>query len=105
LFFQYHIEPVFAPVKAPVTIVTTTDPVNDDLIRDVARDLGDEWKKIAQLLNVTRPRIQAILRDVQVYDKTEEDARYEMLMCWLKKMPKATDKVCFHVFHSCSCML
>ncbi|XP_021350911.1 death domain-containing protein 1-like [Mizuhopecten yessoensis] len=90
---KYHIEPAYIPVTAPVTIIKTTDPVDDDLIRDLARDMGDEWKRVAQLLNVSRARIQAILRNVQISDKSEEDARYEMLLNWLKKMPKSTDKV------------
>ncbi|XP_060082127.1 death domain-containing protein 1-like [Ylistrum balloti] len=90
---KYHIEPAYIPVVAPVTIITTTDPVDDDLIRDLARDMGDEWKKIGHLLNVSRARIQAIIRNVAVSDRSEEDARYEMLLNWLKKMPKSTDKV------------
>ncbi|XP_033724899.1 death domain-containing protein 1-like [Pecten maximus] len=90
---KYHIEPAYMPVAAPVTIITTTDPVDDGLIRDLARDMGDEWKKVAHSLNVSRARIQAILRNVQVSDRSEEDARYEMLLNWLKKMPKSTDKV------------
>lgn len=81
------------PVTAPVTIITTTDPVDDELMRDLARDMGEEWRKLAQLLNVNRVRLQAIIRNVQVSDKSEEDARFEMLMNWLKRMPKSTDKV------------
>lgn len=90
---KYHIEPAYVPVAAPVTIIKTTDPVDDGLIRDLARDMGDEWKKVAHSLNVSRARIQAIMRNVQVSDRSEEDARYEMLLNWLKKMPKSTDKV------------
>lgn len=80
-------------MKAPVIIVNETDPINENLMRFLAEQMGDEWKKVAQNLNVSRARIQAILRNTQICDGTEEDARYEMLMSWLKKMPKAVDKV------------
>ncbi|KAK3095023.1 hypothetical protein FSP39_009314 [Pinctada imbricata] len=90
---KYHIEPSPVPVFAPVTIKNTTDPVNDDLMRYLAMEMGDEWRKVAQTLNVSRARIQAIIRNSQIKDATDEDMRYEMLMTWLKKMPKSIDKV------------
>lgn len=82
------------PVKAPVTIVNDSDPINENLMRYLAVEMGEEWRRLAQILNVSRARMQAILRNIQISDGTEEDARYEMLMSWLKKMPKAVDKVC-----------
>lgn len=90
---KYNLESSPVPVKAPVIIVNDADPINENLIRFLAEQMGDEWKKVAQNLNVSRARLQAILRNIQVSDGTEEDARYEMLMSWLKKMPKSVDKV------------
>lgn len=90
---KYNLESSPVPVKAPVTIVNESDPINENLIRYLAVEMGDEWRRVAQNLNVSRARIQAILRNIQISDGTEEEARYEMLMSWLKKMPKAVDKV------------
>ncbi|WAR28950.1 DTHD1-like protein [Mya arenaria] len=78
--FQYHVEQNSTVHRAPVTIRNTTDPVNDDLVRFLAEELGDEWKT-------------AILRNLAYGDCSEVDAKYDMLMTWLKKTPKAVDKV------------
>ena len=86
------------PNTAPVTIISTTDPVDVDMMRDLARDMGEEWRVIANNLNISRARMQAIIRNVQCGDRSEEDIKYDMLLCWLKKMPKATDKV--HIISS-----
>lgn len=90
---KYHVEPAPLPVQAPVVIRNDSDPVNDDLMRHLAADMGDEWRKVAMTLNISRARIQAILRNTQIGESTEEDARYQMLITWLKKMPKSIDKV------------
>ncbi|CAG2186402.1 unnamed protein product [Mytilus edulis] len=90
---KYNLESSPVPVKAPVTIVNDSDPINENLMRYLAVEMGEEWRRLAQILNVSRARMQAILRNIQISDGTEEDARYEMLMSWLKKMPKAVDKV------------
>ena len=86
-------EPSPVPLQAPVVIRNDSDPVNDDLMRHLAADMGDEWRKVAMTLNISRARIQAILRNTQISDSTDEDARYQMLITWLKKMPKSIDKV------------
>lgn len=93
MYLQYHVEPAPLPVQAPVVIRNDSDPVNDDLMRHLAADMGDEWRKVAMTLNISRARIQAILRNTQIGESTEEDARYQMLITWLKKMPKSIDKV------------
>ncbi|KAL3885307.1 hypothetical protein ACJMK2_025385 [Sinanodonta woodiana] len=90
---KYHVEPNKSPRRAPITIVNDRDPINEQLMRQLAEEMGDEWKTVAYLLNVSKARVQAIQRNVNVYDLPEEDARFDMLMTWLKKMPKATDKV------------
>ena len=81
------------PLQAPVVIRNDSDPINDDLMRHLAADMGDVWRKVAITLNISRARIKAILRNTQVSDSTDEDARYQMLITWLKKMPKSIDKV------------
>ncbi|XP_052785943.1 death domain-containing protein 1-like [Mya arenaria] len=90
---KYHVEQNSTVHRAPVTIRNTTDPVNDDLVRFLAEELGDEWKTVGNYLSVSKPRIQAILRNLAYGDCSEVDAKYDMLMTWLKKTPKAVDKV------------
>lgn len=92
-YFQYHVEPSPIPHQAPVLIRNDSDPVNDDLMRQLAAEMGEEWRKIAITLNISKARIQAIIRNAQITDSTDEDARYQMLITWLKKMPKSIDKV------------
>lgn len=50
-------------------------------------------QQLAGHLNVSKPRVQAIIRNMQYGDTTDVDARFDMLMTWLKKTPKAVDKV------------
>ncbi|XP_053387400.1 death domain-containing protein 1-like isoform X2 [Mercenaria mercenaria] len=90
---KYHIEQNTAVVRAPVTIHNTSDVVNEQLLRFVAEELGEEWKTVASHLNVSKPRVQAIIRNMQYGDQSDADARFDMLMTWLKKTPKAVDKV------------
>lgn len=52
------------------------------------------WQfQVASHLNVSKPRVQAIIRNIQYGDQSDADARFDMLMTWLKKTPKAIDKV------------
>lgn len=52
------------------------------------------WQfQVANHLNVSKPRVQAIIRNIQYGDQSDADARFDMLMTWLKKTPKAVDKV------------
>ncbi|ESO89736.1 hypothetical protein LOTGIDRAFT_164757 [Lottia gigantea] len=90
---KYHIEPNAIPVKAPIKIHNTKDPVNEDTMKDLAVELGDEWKKVAHYLNVNRIRLQSILRDMNIGERTFDEAKFDMLMTWLKRVPKAADKV------------
>ncbi|XP_046546528.1 death domain-containing protein 1-like [Haliotis rubra] len=90
---KYHIEPSSVPVKAPITIHNTRDPVNEDYMHSLAAELGEEWRKVAHYLNVQRVRLQAILRNMQLGERSDEDAKFDMLMTWLKRAPKSCDKV------------
>ena len=77
--------------KAPVTIKNVIDPINDETIRDIAGELGDEWQKMAQFLNLKRMRIQAILRNHPGSD--DEEAKQQMLLTWAKRVPRGLQKV------------
>ncbi|XP_071113807.1 uncharacterized protein [Haliotis cracherodii] len=76
-------------------------PVDNELLLHLARELGDEWKKMAQYLNVRRTRIQAILRQNVNNDNTHKV--YDMLTTWSKRLPRAVDRVDIlcHALMSC----
>ena len=58
------------------------------LFRDIAASLvGDEWRRLARRLGITRIRIEAIEHDYH------DDAPYYMLLAWFKRVPRSTDKV------------
>ncbi|CAG5134374.1 unnamed protein product [Candidula unifasciata] len=59
----------------------------------LAASLGDEWKQVGHYLGVQRARIQAIMRNVTVGERSEQEAKYDMLVTWLKGAAKALDKV------------
>lgn len=90
---QYHVRSNPAPATAKLSIVTKSDPVNEDLVLYLAENLGDEWFKLAYQLNICHSRIQAIIRNAQAQDQTEDFAKYQMIMTWLKRAPKASNKV------------
>lgn len=54
--------------------------------------LGKEWKDVAAQLNLKPMRIQAILRNH--VNKDTAETRFDMLVTWAKRVPKAVDKVC-----------
>ncbi|XP_064627950.1 death domain-containing protein 1-like [Lineus longissimus] len=84
-------EPPQPILKAPVQF--KSDGVIDEaLFRQLSADLGDEWKLLAAALSVKRARIQAILRD-HVSNSDSEEAIYDMLVTWVKKIPRSMDKV------------
>ena len=64
--------------------------VNNDFLRHLAAELGDEWRQLAENLNVKRGRLAAILRN-NINDPDE--AVYEMLVTWAKQVPLATSTV------------
>ena len=77
--------------KAPISIRNSDYSLDEDTIRRVAQSLGDEWTKVATYLNIKKQRIQAILRNNTTGE--EEDVKYDMLMTWMKKLPRSTNKV------------
>ncbi|XP_059140663.1 death domain-containing protein 1-like isoform X1 [Physella acuta] len=90
---KYHIEPNTEPLRAPVHAVEAQGPIDKDLLMDIADQLGDEWKKVAHHLGVHRARVQAIVRNVTVGERPGREAKYEMLVTWIKSAAKALDKV------------
>ncbi|CAL1545348.1 unnamed protein product [Lymnaea stagnalis] len=90
---KYHITPSTEPVKAPVVIPETDGPVDRELLMTIAEQLGDEWKKVAHYLGVHRARVQAIARNVAVGERSDREAKYDMLVTWIKGAAKALDKV------------
>ena len=58
------------------------------LFREISSGLlGDEWRRLARRLGLTRIRIEAIDRDYP------DDTPYYMLLAWFKRVPRSTDKV------------
>ena len=75
-------------------------PDTKDVLEYVATELGDEWKMLAQLLNLKSVRIQAILRQ-NTANPDPKKIRYDMLVSWAKRIPRSANKVsskkCFTV--------
>ncbi|GAB1600305.1 uncharacterized protein LOC115227399 [Argonauta hians] len=88
-----HILPNPVHIRAQVVIRNRDDPVNEVLMQELAIALGDEWRRLSHQLNITSIRLQAIWRNTQACEWKEEQAKYEMLMTWLKTLPKCVDKI------------
>jgi len=65
--------------------------VDGDMLRHLATGLGDEWRPLANCLGIRSIRQQAITRNGNATERQE--AVYDMLTSWMKKMPRATNKV------------
>ncbi|GFN79299.1 Death domain-containing protein 1-like [Plakobranchus ocellatus] len=89
---KYHIQPNTVPKKAPVAISEKSGTM-EDLLTYVSGALGEEWRKVAHYLGVHRARVQAIIRNVHVGERDETEAKYDMLLTWLKGAPKSADKM------------
>jgi len=65
------------------------------MLRHLATEVGDEWRRLAQCLGIRSIRQQAIIRKTNAAGSSEarRDAIYDMLASWMKKMPRAADKV------------
>ena len=68
------------------------DPITDDILREISGDLGDEWQKLAHVLNVKKVRIQAIMKK-NITEKKDDEAKYDMLITWAKKVPRGLNEV------------
>ncbi|XP_045204736.2 titin homolog [Mercenaria mercenaria] len=66
-------------------------PLTNGVLRYIAGMLGKEWKEVAAHLGLKPMRIQAILRNH--VNKDTAETRFDMLVTWAKRVPKAVDKV------------
>ncbi|CAF3628071.1 unnamed protein product [Rotaria socialis] len=77
-----------APVQKSLTSFTGEGVLTPTLFRDMSTSLnGDEWRRLARRLGMTRIRIEAIEHDYH------DDAPYYMLLAWFKRVPRSSDKV------------
>jgi len=72
------------------------------MLRHLANELGDEWRRLAKCLGIRRVRHHAIIKNnssssssttADTDTQSQRDAVYDMLSCWMKKMPRAANKV------------
>ncbi|CAD5110688.1 DgyrCDS63 [Dimorphilus gyrociliatus] len=78
--------------KAPVGLKAEGHDVIDlEYLKHLSEELGEEWKKLASYLNVKKVRIQAIMRNN--INSESENAVYDMLVTWAKKVPRSVNKV------------
>ncbi|CAF1259707.1 unnamed protein product [Rotaria sordida] len=76
------------PIQKSLTTFTGEGILTPTLFRDMSTSLvGDEWRRLARRLGMTRIRIEAIEHDYH------EDAPYYMLLTWFKRVPRSSDKV------------
>jgi len=70
--------------------------VDNDMLRHLASEVGDEWRRLAKSLGIRPVRQLAIIRSSHNAAESESrrDAVYDMLTSWMKKMPRAANKVC-----------
>lgn len=65
------------------------------MLRHLASEVGDEWRRLAKCLGIRPIRQQAIIRNsgTPAGNEARRDAVYDMLNSWMKKMPRAANKV------------
>ena len=81
-------EEIPKPIPKTLTTFTSEGVLTPQLFRDMSASFnGDEWRKLARRLGMTRIRIEAIEHDYH------EDAPYYMLLTWFKRVPRSSDKV------------
>ena len=81
-------------VKTPVTYMPTNEPMSEAVLRDVARQLAPaEASPLAAALGISRPRVQVIERNAALRGSPAAVVSYEVLMMWVKALPKCADKV------------
>lgn len=61
------------------------------MLRHLATEVGDEWRRLAHCLGIRSIRQEAVIRNGNT--KARQDAVYDMLTSWMKKMPRAANKV------------
>ena len=71
----------------------TNEPITEDVLRDVAKQLGPESSQLAAALGISRPRVQIIQRNAFLRGSPAVVVNLEVLMMWVKALPKCADKV------------
>jgi hypothetical protein len=61
------------------------------MLRHLATEIGDQWRDLVLGLGVPRVKIESIIRNNANND--DVDAILEMLTSWVKRLPRAADKV------------
>lgn len=78
--------------RTPVSYVPTNEPITEDVLRDVAKQLGPEASQLAAALGISRPRVQIIQRNAFLRGSPAVVVNFEVLMMWVKALPKCADK-------------
>ncbi|KAL5009617.1 hypothetical protein ScPMuIL_011922 [Solemya velum] len=78
------------PLKTAPVVLCAEGPVTKEILHNIARRLGEEWLKLAHHLGVKPMRIQSILR--QNINNEDVSSRYDMLLAWVKRVPRSVDK-------------
>jgi len=79
--------------KTPVSYMPTNEPITEDVLREVAKQLGPEAAQLAAALGISRPRIQVIERNASLRGSPTVVVNFDVLMMWVKALPKCADKV------------
>jgi len=64
--------------------------VDGHMLHHLASCIGTEWRQLATVLGMPRGRIEAIRRSVNA---DRQKALSDMLMSWIKRLPRSADKV------------
>jgi len=71
----------------------TNEPITEEVLREVAKQLGHEAAQLATALGISSPRVQVIQRDASLRNSPTVVVNLEVLMMWVKALPKCADKV------------
>lgn len=74
-------------------IRSENDPINQGYLQNIALKLGAEWRQLANFLNISHVRIQAICQRNSHHADAEEKIKYDVLVTWAKTVPISIRKV------------
>ena len=70
-----------------------SEPLTPDFVRLLCRELRNDWERFAKELRISQARIQSIKQ--QNKNTIPERILMDILASWLKRQPKADDKVMY----------
>ncbi|GFS16165.1 death domain-containing protein 1-like [Elysia marginata] len=80
------------PLNVARVELSSGGAMTEDLLRFLSQNLQyNDWKRLAQLLNVRSSRVQAILRQNMANDTS--CVIYDLLVTWSKRLPRVLDRV------------